>query len=203
MPSGILINEIPDGGTEFIDYDGGYKLVAPPGWTAISLEKEKIDEILSSTTEQNSQYETIIEYMSNVDESVYRAFFFDFRSENTSGKFVSNVNVIFQEDKLVSSMPLDFIVSATEENLTAMLPESKVLSTDIITLESGIQAGEIQIIQEMSAFDGTKTSVYQKIFIFLNNGGMVNITFTLPIEQQDTLQPEIDQFVDSIVLLSP
>jgi hypothetical protein len=203
LPSGIRINKMPDEGTEFIDYDGRYKLTVPAGWTAIPLEKETIDESLSLATEQNTQLEAIIDYLHSVDESIYRVFFFDFRSEYADGKLISNINVIYQKDELVSSMPLDFIVSSTEESLPAMLPGAEVLSTNISTLSSGIEVGELDITQNTMAFDGTEVSMYQKIIIFKTEDGMVNITFSLPIKQRDTLQPEIDQVIASIALLSP
>ena len=202
LPSGILINEEPDGSTEFIDYDGGYKLVAPSGWTAIPLEKEKIDEILSASIEQNPQYEAIISYLNSVDSSVYRVFFFDFRSEHTNGQFASNINVIFQKDDLTSGIPLNFIVSSTAENLKMILPDVEVLSTGIRTLDSGIELGEIEVSQIVTNAVGTKTSIYQKVIIFKAGGGVVDITFSLPIDQQEILQPEIDDLVDSIMLLS-
>jgi hypothetical protein len=105
------------------------------------------------------------------------------------------------EDKLMSSMPLDFVTGAVEESLKqggATIVSNEELATDNA---NGVEVGSLEFQKTTPTATGANVDARSKILIFHSNGKLIMIQLTTPKQYAEELLPVLDQILDTIRLL--
>jgi len=200
LPTGVQIEDQPDGSTSFTDYDGGYQLTMSPDWLVIPAEKEDIDAMLE-TLPPDSEMRSLVETFRDSEDSTVRAFCFNL--ENISPDYAPNINIGFQTDPLVSRLDADELVDLFERILPSVIPDLQIVDSGTISTSSGVVVGFVKITWDVDLADGRRLSVRQKQVYIQTGKGVATLTLSESNDARSELETEFDQIVDGIRLLDP
>ncbi len=92
-PRNIIVEILPDGSTEIADLEVGYQFTLPPGWVALELSQEDIDQIIAHAVEEIpllAEHIGLLEQI-DIDSNEYRSFAFDLNEGHFGADFVTNL----------------------------------------------------------------------------------------------------------------
>lgn len=203
LPTGAVTEEQADGSTAFIDYDNGYRLIIPEKWLVLPLSSEDIVDILDNVAEKNPDFEAIAKSFSQLDPDVIRLIALNENLEYTANGFSTNLTITAIEDKIMSSMPLDFVTGAVEESLkqqgATVVSEFQPSSKNA----NGVEIGSFEFQQETPTATGGKAKVQSKTLIFKSNGKLIMIQLAMPQKFAGEITPVLDQIVETIEFVAP
>ena len=127
---------------------------------------------------------------------------FCFNLDNISLDYSPNINIGFQTDPLISHMDANELVDLFESVLPSVIPDLQIVDSGTISTSSGIEVGFIKITWELDLADGRHLNVRQKQVYIQTGKGVVTLTLSESNDAQTDLEPEFDQIIDSIQLLS-
>ncbi|MBL8100162.1 MAG: hypothetical protein JNK81_13340, partial [Anaerolineales bacterium] len=133
------------------------------------------------------------------DPNLFRLFAFDFNEEHIDGGFVTNVNFLWDGEDL--SLEDETGITEVADSYAEQLPNSEVLTTELITLENGTRAGIITSNMPAVTLDGTNIVVYQKQVFFDLSTGTLIITLSTTETWQETIEPLFDDMLQSFNLI--
>jgi hypothetical protein len=199
----VEVEEQSDGSTMFIDYDNQYQIVIPKDWFVIPLSSEDIADILKTMAEENPEFKDTAEAFVQLDPDVIRVIALNEDTKYIYNDFASNFSVTAIEDKLMSSMPLDFVTGAVEQSLTQQ--GAKLLSDHALSLNNpnGVELGTFEFEQATLTATGASIQARSKVIIFQSNGKMIMLQIATPNIFGDELFPILDEIADSIKLIEP
>ena len=117
LPSGAITEEQSDGTTLFVDYDNQFQLNLPDAWLVIPLSSDDITDILEKLSEENPEFKGTAEAFAQMDPDLIRVIAVNEDTKYLVNGFSTNLTVTAVEDKVMSSMPLDFVTGVVEESL--------------------------------------------------------------------------------------
>lgn len=197
-PTGLLKEEQSDGATLFSDYDGGYQITFPEGWTVVIPEEDDISEALSTIPEQEENLSKLIEAARNADvNNMIRAFGFNLKAQQ--GEYTPNINISQNTNSLLLAASLKDLVDATAAYYPSMNIE--VISSGVKETASGMEMGVIEAQWTMNAPGGEKIDLQQKQVMFKSEGGVVILTFSTVKDATVDLTADVDEVIDSFKLL--
>jgi len=199
-PTGVQIEDQPDGSTSIADYDGGYQLTMSPDWLVVPAKKEDIDAMLA-TLPADSELRSLVESFRDTQDSSLRAFCFNL--ENISLDYSPNINIGFQTDPLVSRLDADELVDLFERILPSVIPDLQIVDSGTFSNSSGVDVGFIKITWVVDLADGRSLSVRQKQVYIQTGKGVATLTLSESNDARSDLETEFDQIVDGIQLLDP
>jgi hypothetical protein len=203
LPTGASSQEQDDGSTLFIDYDNQYQFVIPADWFVIPLSTGDIADILATLAEESPELSESAELFSQLDSDLIRVIALNDDPKYVSNEFASNLSVTALEDELMSSMPIDFVTGAVEEQLTqqgATLLSEHELS---VINSNGVEIGSFSFEQAALTATGASIQIRSKTVIFQSNGKLVMMQLVTPVQFGDELLPKLDEIADSVKLLVP
>ena len=203
LPTGVVTEEQADGSTLFIDYDNYYQLDLPRDWFVIPLSSGDIADILITMAEENPELSDTAEAFSQLDPNVIRVIAINNDTKYASSGFSTNLTVTAVEDKLLSSMPLDFVTGAVEESLkqqgAALLSDHNLVTTNA----NGVEIGTFEFEQTSFTATGSNIQIRSKTIIFQSNGKLIMVQLTTPSGFGDELFPLLDEITASVKLIKP
>jgi len=203
LPTGVKTEEQSDGSTLFIDYDNNYQLALPQGWFVIPLSAEDIADILKNMAEANPDLKDTADAFKQLDPNVIRVIAINENSDYIFNGFSTNLTVTAIEDKLLASMPVDFVTGAVEEQLKqsgAKIISSHELAT---TNANGVEIGSFDFQQSSPTATGANVQARSKAIVFQTNGKLIMIQLATPQQFAEELFPILDNIMDSIELIKP
>jgi len=201
LPVGVKTEEQADGSTLLIDYDNQYQLTIPDGWAAIPLSAEDLADAINKLSEKNPAFKDLAETFKKLDPNIIRVIAVNTDTEYTADGFATNMTITAIQDKILSTMPLDFVTGALEE---AMKQQGAiVLATEnpAKTNANGVEVGTFDFEQTTPTAAGANVQVRSKVLVFQSKGKVIMVQLATPRRFGDQLVPALDGVYDSISLL--
>jgi hypothetical protein len=201
LPTGLKLEEHSDGSAVFIDYDNNYQLTLPKDWMVIPLSSDDVATILSKLSEKNPAFKEMAETFKTLDPDVIRAIAMSTDPKYIAQGFSTNITITALEDKLMSSMPLDFVTGAMEQSLQEQ--GAKILSDSSLAAKNsnGVEIGSFDYEKTTPTAAGTNALVRAKAIVFQVNGKMILIQLATPKQFADDFLSVIEDVSSSIKLL--
>lgn len=203
FPTGALVEEQADDSTLFIDYDNLYQFVIPADWFVIPLSTGDIADILATLAEESPELSESAELFSQLDSDLIRVIALNNDPKYIANDFASNLSVTALEDKLLSSMPIDFVTGAVEEQLAqqgaTLLSEHELP----VVNSNGVEIGAFSFEQSSLTATGASIQIRSRTIIFQSNGKLIMMQLVTPLQFGDELLPKLDEIADSVKLLVP
>jgi hypothetical protein len=197
----VEVDEQADGTTLFIDYDNQYQFIIPEDWFVLPLSSDDINEILQSMAEENPELSETAEAFSQLDPDIIRVIAINSDTKYISNEFATNFSVTALDDRIMSSMPIDFVTGAVEESLTQQ--GATLLSEDglSITNANGVELGSFEFEQPGLTASGSTIQVRSKVILFQTNDKLIMFQIATPRQFGDEILPVLDEVADSIKLI--
>jgi hypothetical protein len=193
--AGSSLTENDDGSFTFIDELGKYQITVPQELLALRINQQEFLDAWLLPVASNPTVQSQLNLIQKQDPNVFRLFAFDFNEKYIDGGFVTNVNFLWDGEEL--SLEDETGITDVANSYTDQLPNSKVLTTELITLENGIRAGIITSNMPAVTLDGANIVVYQKqVFLDLSTGTLI-ITLSTTETWQENFEPLFDNMLTS------
>ena len=185
-----------DQSAEFIDHKAGIKLIIPPGWLPVRLNEDEyykaftLDVVLA-----NQEITNRLTRIQSADANFFRLDAIDIRDGHIHDGIISDINVIFQEGDVRS---LEKWAEA-EKNEDHLLADFKLISSSYHQTANGIR---VLVMEESWASAQTNTIYYRGVFFSLPTGTVV-LDFYSNFEVKDSILPDFEQVVDSLIQVAP
>ena len=201
LPSGATTEKQSDGSTLFIDYDNKYQLELPAGWFVIPLSAEDIADILKEMATENPDLKAIADAFKQLDPDVIRVVAINENSDYIFNGFSTNLTITAIDNKVMSTMPLDFVTGAIEDLLKQQGAGSVSNHSPATTNANGVEIGTFDFQQSAPTASGTNVETRSKAIIFKANDKVILVQLATPQQFADKLFPILDDIIDSIKLL--
>lgn len=199
LPAGTVIEDLPGGGSRFVDYDGGYSIDIPARWSAVQLEQEDWQDVLTQTGANDPDIQNLIELAKQAPPGTYRLIAFD---QTPADNFMVNFNVVMMRSSLFASMPLDAMVSVALDQMKAQLPSLKIKQLETGRNAHGLEMGAAEILLTMQRPGSGTVKVLERQHYFQTDSGLVIITFSAPSSHASGLLPAFDEVLDGIQIMA-
>ena len=203
LPTVAFTEEQADGSTMFVDYDNQYQLVIPEKWIVIPLSSEDIVDILEIVADENPDFKDIAKSFSQLDPDVIRIIALNDDTKYMFDGFSTNLTITAIEDKVMSSMSMDFVTGAVEESLkqqgTTVASGYQPASKNV----NGVEIGILEFQQETPTVTGARVKVQSKALVFQSNGKLIMVQLAVPQQFAGELIPVMDQIMESIMFIAP
>lgn len=197
-PTGRLKEEQPEGQTVFTDYDNGYQLSFPRGWSVVIPGKDDLQKILDSVPEQEGNISDVIEIAKSAEvNNLIRAFAFNFKAQQ--GIYTPNINIAYDTSPLVALMSLEDLLDFTLGYFPSLGIE--VVHSEIKETSSGIETGRIEAEWTAQVSANEKVDLSQVQVFFRSGEGYVIMTYTTVQDATVDLGDDMDELIESIQLL--
>ena len=201
LPSGATSEEQPDGSTLFTDYDNQYQFAIPEAWFVVPLSSGDIHDIMDKLAEENPQLKNAAAAFEKLDPNVIRVIAINENTKYLYNGFSSNLTVTAVEDKLMSSMPLDFVTGAVEESLKAGGATIIENQTFAANNSNDVEIGTLEFQQTAPTVTGASVPVQSKILMFKSGNKLIMIQLSAPKQFIKELLPVLDQIKDTIKVI--
>ncbi len=203
IPTGSNVEEQPDGSTLFTDYDNQYQMAIPEDWIVVPLSSKDLAEILNSMSAKNPEIKAMAENLKNMDPDVMRVMAVSVDSKYMQDGASPSLSVMAIEDKVMSSMPMDYVTKALEASIKQQ--NVKVLSSGnpVVTNPNGVELGSFEYQRAIPSPLGTKIPVRYKAVFFRSGDKTILLQLGAPEQFADQFAPAVDQITDSIKVNEP
>jgi hypothetical protein len=198
-PAGSKTEKQADGSTLFTDFDNGYQVALPEGWIILPFSSEDMAQILQSMSDKNPEFKEIADNFKNLDPDVIRVMALNLDPKYMQGGASPSFSVIAIDNKVMSSMPLDFVMGALEESFKQQGGEG--LSSSTLTNANGVEMGGFEYVQNVPSPTGGNIQVRYKTIIFRAGDKMIMVQLGTPKQFAEEFLPIMDQIKDSVRLL--
>lgn len=195
-----VLNWNEDGSSTFIDLLGKYQLTVPAQWLTMRVNAPEFDTISLRPEAANPAIQRSLNVIKNQDPNIFRLFILDGNVDHIDGGFVTNINVLWDQQLETSSLNQEEIKALADE-LANSLGGSEILATEIHSTKNGIPYGLITTRTTALTQDGVNVTVMQKLIFFDVPVGTLNITFSTTDKWLETLEPSFDSIVESFIIL--
>lgn len=203
LPTGSKTEEQADGSTLFTDYDNQYQLALPKGWMILPLSSGDMADILKGISEQNPEFKDIAETFKNLDPDMIRIMALNMNSKYSQNGFSTTLGVMAIDNKVMSSMPMDFVTGALEESITQQGAQQLSSNNNVVTNANGVEMGILDYQQSVPSPLGGQVSARYKVIVFQAGGKMIMVQLGTPKQFGDQFLPVMDQIEGSVKLIEP
>ncbi len=193
--SGSSLTKNEDGSSTFIDNLGKYQITVPQEFLAMRINQQEFLDAWLLPESSNPAVQNQLNLIQKQDPNFFRLFAFDFNQEHIDGGFVTNINFLWDGEEL--SLEDETGMTDLAGAYAEQLPNSQVLSTELITLENGTRAGIITSNMPAVTLDGANIVVYQKQAFFDLPAGTLIITLSTTETWQETIEPLFDAMLET------
>ena len=195
--SGMSLNVLEDGSTQFTDEVAQVRMTFPAGWLVMRMGES---EYFSAAEKQQSQqlliYNALIS-MQNLDPAIFRLNALDVDPKHILHGNVSRIGVIFGKgDK---SLLKD--LRASQINSAPPLKNYKLISADELKTEQGIDAVSVVIQWDFVNQAGQDVPSYRKRVLFKTPTGSMALELVISTDKKEFTLPLFDQVINSINFL--
>lgn len=195
-----LLEENTDGSTSFIDLTGKYQINVPAEWLVLRINGQEFLDAGLLPEVANPAIQRSLNAINSQDPDIFRLFMLDINEEHIDGGFVTNVNLVWDQQ-----MEATFITDADIKAIADVLPNS-LKDTEIVSAEAKTTKNEIAygiITARTPAFtqEGASIVIYQKLVYFDLPVGTLSITLSTTEKWRETIEPSFDAIVESLIVL--
>jgi hypothetical protein len=200
LPTGSISEEQSDGSTLFIDYDNQFQFNIPEAWFVIPVSSDDIGDIIEKLSEENPEFKDTAEAFAKMDPEVIRVIAVHEDTRYLVNGFSTNLTIAAVDDKVMSSMPLDFVTGALEESLKSA--GGTIISNENLAAENanGVEIGTLEFQQTTPTITGAKIQAHSKMLVFQSNNKLIMIQVATPKQFAQEILPVLDQILDTIQL---
>lgn len=183
----------------FTDERAGYRIEIPSTWLALRINQQEYLDAWLMPEASNPAIQRFLGDMQNQDSTRFRLFLLDPNEEHIDGGFVTNANLLWNDQQEISL--------ADETNLTEIadalptsMPGVEVMTVETVTLANDVVVGVITTRLPATTLDDVEVVIFQKqIFINLPTG-MLTITLSTTETWRETAEPLFDEMIESFSL---
>lgn len=203
LPTGVTMEKQSDGSTLFVDYDNQYQLNIPKNWFVIPLSSDDIKNILKELAKKNSALKDTAELFAQLDPDVIRVVAINEDKKYISNGYATNITITAIEDKLLSSMPLNFVTGAMEESLKQQGATLIPIQESVVKNVHNVEIGVFEYQQKSPTASGASVQVHAKALVFQVKGKLIMIQLAIPKQLAKEVLPVMDQIKDTVQLVEP
>lgn len=197
--SGSTLIQSDDGSVIFIDERAKYQIIVPSELKALRINQQEFLDAWLLPEASNPAIQRTLGNIQDQDPNGYRLFVVDFNEEHIDGGFVTNISFLWDAGEELSLEDETGIVEIAD-SYAESLPDSEVLTTELVTLESGIIAGIISSSMPATTLDGAEIVVFQKQAFFDLPTGTLIVTLSTTETWQETIEPLFDEILETFNL---
>jgi hypothetical protein len=199
-PTGSNMEEQADGSKLFTDYDNQFQVTLPEGWVILPLSSKDLADIVESAAEENPELKDTAALLKDLDPEVIRVMAFNKNHKYNINGFTTNMIVMAINDKVMTTMPMDFVMGMLEESVKQQ--GGVLLSTDnnVTTNANDVEIGSFEFKRTMPTALGTNVPVRIKAIVFRSADRLIMIQLSAPQQFGEELSPVMDQIKDSVKL---
>jgi hypothetical protein len=199
--AGSTLTAQDDGSTLFVDERAGYQLQVPTGWLAVRVNEQEYFDAFQLSVLANERLQSTLQSIQTQDPNTFRLLVVDIDEEHIQNDIVTNVNLIW-DPQTVISFESEEELQAIAAELPAAVNGLTVSSVNIIVPLNGAPYGEIQ--SEISGLNtaGVPVTLHQKMTVFNLKTGALVITFTTEGGFTETTLPMFDGMIESLIIVT-
>lgn len=195
-----MLDKNTDGSSTFVDLFGKYQITIPMQWLAVRINAPEYDTAVLLPETSDPAVQRSLATIKNQDPNVFRLFMLDIAEEHLEGGFVTNVNLVWDQQMEVS-LSDDTDIKGLAATLPASMKDSEVIGTELKTTKNDIPYGIITTRTPAFTQDGVSIVVFQKLIFFNLPVGTLNITLSTTETWQETVEPSFDAIIESFIVL--
>jgi hypothetical protein len=195
-----VLDKNTDGTYSFIDLLAKYQITVPMPWLTFRVNAPEYDTIILSPEAGNPAVQRSLTTIKNLDPNIFRLFMLDTAEEHIDGGFVTNINLVWDQQMEVS-LEDDTDLKGIAAALPATLKDAEVTATELKTTMSDIPYGVIVARTPALTQDGVQIVVIQKLVYLDLPVGTLNITLSTTETWQSTVEPSFDEIIESFIVL--
>lgn len=198
LPTGSSMEDQADGSKLFTDYDNQFQLTLPDGWIILPLSSKDLADILESASKENPDFKDAAAALKDLDPDVIRIMAFHKNHKYNVNGFTTNLIVMAVDDKVMTTMPMDFVMGTLEESIKQQ--GGVLLSTDnnVSTNANGVEIGSFEFKRTTPTALGTNVPVRINAIVFRSADKLIMVQLTTPQQFGEELAPIMDQIVDMV-----
>jgi hypothetical protein len=200
LPTGSSMEDQADGSKLFIDYDNQFQVTLPEGWIILPLSSQDLADILESVSKENPDFKDAAAVLKDLDPDVIRVMAFNKNHKYNVNGFTTNLIVMAINDKVMTTMPIDFVMGMLEESIKQQ--GGVLLSTDnnVTTNANDVEMGSFEFKRTMPTALETNVPVRIKAIVFRSADRLIMVQLTAPQQFGEELIPAMDQIMESVKL---
>jgi hypothetical protein len=145
----------------------------------------------------------VAETFKQLDPNVIRIMAVNENPEYILNGYSTNLSVIAIEDKIMSSMPLEFVTGALEESLKQGGAQLISNNNPVQANANGVEIGVIDFQQTTPTATGSTVQARSKIIFFQTIDKVIMVQLAAPQQFADELWSVLDETSESIELIEP
>ena len=195
-----VLDKNTDGTSSFIDLLGKYQMTVPMQWLALRINAPEYEIVLALPETSDPAIQRSLTTIKDQDPNVFRLFLLDVAPEHIDGGFVTNVNLVWDQQMEVS-LANDVDLKGIAATLPASLKGAEVTSIALNMTDKETPYGLITARTPAFTQDGAEIVVIQKLVFFDLPTGTLTVTLSTTEKWQSTVEPSFDEFLQSFIVL--
>lgn len=195
LPTGVTSEEQADGSTLLVDYDNKYHLLLPVDWMAIPLTADDMAQAMQQAGKEDPDFVEMAQAFQEMDPDIIRLIGLNANRKYSGASFPTLLTITAFSDAIASTMPMAFVTAMIEDNI---LTGASNLSWDVINNENGVEVGVVNGIKTITAPNGLKVVVAERVIAFQTKDKLIIIDVVTPKEYGDDVFLPFEGIIDSI-----
>jgi hypothetical protein len=197
--SGVAAEPQPDGSTIFFDFDNGYSVTLPAGWTVVPLNNADLPSIVEAVSKSNPGLpEAPTACFGDIEPETIRSISLYAKPEFVTDALAPNIGIVRIDDPLAAKIPMSYVlpnvVSDREKDGT-------VTNSEIREIAGGLQGGVVDVEADCLTPSGENIATVQRAAVFQTGKVAIALALMAPAEFAEQLLPTADAVIASITLL--
>jgi hypothetical protein len=181
------------------DFDNGYTVTLPAGWTVVPLSGLDMTTILETVAESNPGLpDAPTDCFGDIEPETIRAIALYPKEEFVTDALAPNIGVVRIDDPLAAKIPMNYllpnVVSDREKDGT-------VTGSEIRETAEGLQVGVVNVEADCPTPSGAIVPTVQRVGVFQTSKVAIAMALMVQAEFADDLLPVADAVIASIKLL--
>jgi len=193
--SGTSLFPRDDQTTVFTDRQAGIELIIPAGWMPIRVNEQEYFDAFASNAAADLAIRDRLARIQTLDPAWFRLDAIDIQPGHVVNGIISDIDVIFLMNEPRSLEKL----SKDEHNADHPFANFKFISSDYEQAANGMRS----LIFEQRWDSPSGDVTYYKGILFKISSGVIKIDFYTNLSFKDTVLPDLEKVVNSLVLLNP
>lgn len=194
-----VLDKNADGISTFVDLLAKYQVAIPMQWLVFRVNAPEFDMISQLPETASPAVQRSLTTIKAQDPNVFRLFMLDVAEEHLAEGFVTNVNLVWDQQMEVSlenKTDIEGIAAA----LPASLQNTEVIGSELKTTETGVPYGVITAKTPALTQEGAQIVVMQKLVYLDLPTGTLSITLSTTETWLETVEPSFDEIIESFVV---
>jgi hypothetical protein len=191
----LLIHE--DQSALFIDHKAGIQLTIPSGWMPVRVNEDEYYKAFAlDVALENPAIVDVLTDIQDANVNYHRVESIDIRPDHIPDGIVTHFNVLFQEGDIRTLEKWE----QAERNRKSPYAKYRFISSSFPTLENGTR---VLVIEESWQASGDKGTIYYRGVFFSLPTGTVILDFFTNLDFKDSVLPDFEQVINSLILITP